>query len=75
MLEEFFKNVDGKEFRFIVVDFLPDEPMFDENGEIVSNEDCYHCMVEDYEKDEILPNMEYVYVSQMKDAYDLSYEN
>ena len=75
MLEEFFKNVDGKVLRFMVVDFLEDEPMYDENGEIVSSENCYHCLVEDYENDVILPSMEYVYVSQMKDAYDFTYEN
>ena len=75
MLNEFYMNVNGKEYRYIVVDFLPDEPVYDENGEAISNEDCYQCLVEDVEKDVILPNSEYVYISQMKEAYDFTYEN
>ena len=74
-LNEFYKMVNGKEYRYIVVDFIEENEKFDENDELVGIEDCVYCMVEDVEKDEILSKMEYVFESEMKDCYDLSYEN
>ena len=75
MLNEFYMSVNGKEFRFMVVDFLPESEKFDENDELVSIENCYQCLVEDVEKDEILKDSQFVFESDMKDAYELSYEN
>ena len=75
MLNEFYMNVNGKEFRFMVIDFLPESEKFDENDELVSVENCYQCLVEDVEKDEILKDSQFVFESDMKEAYELSYEN
>ena len=75
MLNEFYMNVNGKEFRFMVVDFLPESEKFDENDELVSIENCYQCLVEDVEKDEILKDSQFIFESDMKEAYDFTYEN
>ena len=75
MLNEFYMNVNGKEFRFMVIDFLPESEKFDENDELISIEDCYQCLVEDVEKDEILKDSQFIFESDMKDAYDFTYEN
>ena len=75
MLNEFYMNVNGKEFRFMVIDFLPESEKFDENDELVSIENCYQCLVEDVEKDEILKDSQFIFESDMKEAYDFTYEN
>ena len=75
MLNEFYMNVNGKEFRFMVIDFLPESEKFDENDELISIEDCYQCLVEDVEKDEILKDSQFIFESDMKEIYDVTYEN
>ena len=75
MLNEFYMSVNGKEFRFMVVDFLPESEKFDENDELVSIENCYQCLVEDVEKDEILKDSQFIFESDMKEIYDVTYEN
>ena len=75
MLNEFYMNVNGKEFRFMVIDFLPESEKFDENDELVSIENCYQCLVEDVEKDEILKDSQFIFESDMKEIYDVTYEN
>ena len=75
MLNEFYMSVNGKEFRFMVIDFLPESEKFDENDELVSIEDCYQCLVEDVEKDEILKDSQFIFESDMKEIYDVTYEN
>ena len=71
-LDEFYMNVNGKEFRFMVVDFLPESEKFDENDELVSIENCYQCLVEDVEKDEILKDSQFIFESDMKEIYDVT---
>lgn len=75
MLNEFYMSVNGKEFRFMVIDFLPESEKFDENDELVSIENCYQCLVEDVEKDEILKDSQFIFESDMKEIYDVTYEN
>ena len=75
MLNEFYMSVNGKEFRFMVIDFLPESEKFDENDELISIEDCYQCLVEDVEKDEILKDSQFIFESDMKEIYDVTYEN
>ena len=75
MLNEFYMCLNGKEFRFMVIDFLPESEKFDENDELVSIENCYQCLVEDVEKDEILKDSQFIFESDMKEIYDVTYEN
>ena len=75
MLNEFYMSVNGKEFRFMVIDFLPEIEEVDENDELVSIENCYQCLVEDVEKDEILKDSQFIFESDMKEIYDVTYEN